>query len=283
MTGRKLSTMAAVEAAQAAGMTRREAAAHIGVSLKTIYTYAHRLGVVFPKRSLVDAAHKARNDQIAALFRQGVVGEEIAAQHGISRERVRQILEKQYGLTGADGGKRVRGERNSQRRQAERDARYLAEHGCDYEQYVALSAGGARAPIRAYQQQRQNALRRGIGWELTLWQWWSIWQASGKWAERGRSPAAYGMGRVDIRKPFAPGNVVIAPGIENSATRNCKNKKSGLPLGVHRSQRGSSTRYWATRKLGGKQYYLGTFKTPELAHAAYLAAPSTIAERSTAA
>jgi hypothetical protein len=66
---------------------------------------------------------------------------------------------------------------------------------------------GVTGPAHAFRQQRNNARRCGIGWELTLWQWWSIWQASGKWPERGR--VGYWMCRHDKARPFTVDNVFI--------------------------------------------------------------------------
>jgi hypothetical protein len=57
--------------------------------------------------------------------------------------------------------------------------------------------------------------RLAIGWELNLWQWWSIWQRSGKWEQRGRG-SRYGMCRFNDTGPYASGNVYIATCVDNT-------------------------------------------------------------------
>ena len=76
------------------------------------------------------------------------------------------------------------------------------------------------------------------------------------------------MGRPGDSGPYAVGNVMIIPASENVSTR----KKSGLPIGVSHDKRHKSRPYRACRFLNGKQVSLGSFVTPEEAHAAYLAA-----------
>lgn len=71
----------------------------------------------------------------------------------------------------------------------------------------------------AYIQQRQNAKNRGIGWELTLDQWWAIWEQSGKWEQRGKFKGGYVMGRPGNLGPYAVGNVVVCSHRENVLER----------------------------------------------------------------
>jgi len=66
--------------------------------------------------------------------------------------------------------------------------------------------------------------------------------------------------------PYAVGNVFIATGCENSSREHAK--ISGLPRGVALRK----GRYVAHRCVKGRKLYLGSHPTPELAHAAYLAA-----------
>jgi len=136
----------------------------------------------------------------------------IARDHNISRERVRQVL-KRAGLIGRDGGLRVRSRERVAREATARDARSLDVHGCSHAEYLAIKAAkcaiaGLR-PTRAFVMQRNNARRRGIAWNLTLAEWWKIWQDSGHWLERGRH--RYGMGRRDNSRGFDIGNVEIRP------------------------------------------------------------------------
>lgn len=124
-------------------------------------------------------------------------------------------------------------------------------------------------PLRAFSRQRGLALKvRNIGWELTLWQWWTIWQDSGHWDERG-SGRGYQMCRKGDVGPYAVGNVFIGPGVENCAAAT---KTSGLPLGVRHAKGGKEKPYRAFCRVAGKQVYLGYFATVAEAEAAYRAA-----------
>lgn len=244
----------------ASGFTRSQAAAEIGMSLLTINQLARKHDLKFLRGGL--AAPSIRSRQMAALFKGGKTLQEIGDQFGVTRERVRQIIHKLHGLRGRDGGKTKAAARNRVKREASRNARCLKKWGCSYEQYSELKA--MKKPTRAYAAQRRNALfHRGIAWEINLWQWWCIWQQSGKWELRGR-----GQGYVMCRKgdagPYAVDNVFIATARENSSEQ--KRKKSGLPIGVAKKGAG----YTAKRSINGKMYHLGTHPTPELAHAAYL-------------
>lgn len=217
-----------------------------------------------------------RSIRMAALYRSGKTLQQIGDEFGITRERVRQIITMRHGLRARDGGKSVAMKRTRARRAAARDASCLTEFGCTWSQrqFLLVLGGEAmarglhrdRTPIGAFRRQRQNAKIRGIGWELTLWQWWTIWQDSGRWEQRGRGQG-YVMCRKGDQGPYAADNVFIATAAENSGTS--KTKKSRLPLGVKRSRSG---RYCADRQINGTRVHLGTFDDPDAAHAAYLAA-----------
>ena len=80
------------------------------------------------------------------------------------------------------------------------------------------------------------------------------------------------MSRMGDVGPYAIGNVFIAIGRENSS--DTPKKKSGLPIGVMKSFNRKSFR--ASRRINGKRIDLGSHRTPDLAHAAYLRAASPI-------
>ena len=68
----------------------------------------------------------------------------------------------------------------------------------------------AANPSRSsYIQQKSNAKRRGIPFLLTFEDWWAIWQASGKWEQRGKLAGQYVMARYGDVGPYASGNVRI--------------------------------------------------------------------------
>lgn len=124
-------------------------------------------------------------------------------------------------------------------------------------------------PLRAFSRQSRAAVKdRQVGWELTLWQWWSIWQESGHWHERGVG-RGYMMCRYGDIGPYAVGNVFIGPGVENCAAAT---KKSGLPVGVRRQMGGKAKPFKALCRVAGQQVFLGCFATAAEAEAAYLKA-----------
>jgi hypothetical protein len=142
---------------------------------------------------------------------------------------------------------------------AAQDIRARQRWGCSHEEYLTLRC----KPMRTFQAQRGKAGCRGIRWELTLWQWWTIWQDSSHWEHRGRGQGYVMCRRGDVG-PYAIGNVFIATNIENLS--NSASKVSDLPIGVV----STGKRYRAQREVDGKFYHLGLHETPELAHAAYL-------------
>jgi hypothetical protein len=67
-------------------------------------------------------------------------------------------------------------------------------------------------PKKAKQQFRQNrakARRRGIGFTLTLEEWWKVWSDSGNWHKRGRKRGQYVLSRPGDKGPYALGNVRV--------------------------------------------------------------------------
>lgn len=209
------------------GMTRKEAASRLGLTLQTVSKHATSNGICFVHGSVSNANHdEGRAEAMAAMYAGGKTLAEIGELYGVTRERVRQIISKRHGMTAADGGKSVRSSIKRTVRAAARDAKYLAEHGCTYSQYRSLVKIGQdmrengesfyRTPTVAFGSQRQNAKDRGIGWKLTIWEWWAIWQKSGKWPLRGKSKGQYVMCRFGDSGAYEIGNVYIA-----TCSHNC--------------------------------------------------------------
>lgn len=219
-----------------------------------------------------------RNATMVSLYRSGQTLQQIGDAYGMTRERVRQIL-KAAGVSKRDGGAAVRFEREVSDRRSRAEAESIQKTGMPCAMVHALRALGSsmrdagssysQTPIGAFRVQRNNALRRGIEWRLSLAEWWAIWEASGRWESRGTGQG-YVMCREGDKGPYAVGNVYIATAREN--THAAKHKKSALPMGVSLRVRNSRRYYVAQRKISGRALYLGVFETPEQAHAAYLRA-----------
>lgn len=112
--------------------------------------------------------------------------------------------------------------------------------------------------------QRCKAKQRGIEWLLTFDEWWAIWTESGHWQERGHNFGCYVMARHGDVGPYAVGNVSIITHSQNIS--DAPRPPRDLPRGVYHNGPG----FAAKRSIRGKHVHLGTFPTPEEAHAAYL-------------
>lgn len=205
-------------------------------------------------------ARVMRARKMAALYKSGITLQEIGAAYGITRERVRQLLAG-IGISRYEGGQSISAQQRRRAYQTRLEANCLKRHGCTRDQLKSI---GRRAR-EAFWSQRKNAERRGVGWELTLWQWWCIWQESGHWHERGRGHA-YVMCRYGDEGPYAPGNVFIELSAVNVSRR--RNRKTDLPMGVRKHAH--ANRFYAQCQIGGKTHYLGSYATAMEAHAAYL-------------
>lgn len=149
------------------------------------------------------------------MYRCGATLQEIGNRFSLTRERVRQILAK-AGLTRHEGGVAVRKTARYAAHVARLDARCIAKFGCTFaqrrellgigKQMMATGISYERTPLGAFQMHRANAGRRGIEWNLTLWQWWTLWRDSGYWDKRGRG-YGYCMARRGDKGPYAIGNV----------------------------------------------------------------------------
>lgn len=277
MTGFKPATIEAIKSALDRGLSIRQAAGEAGVCYLTAYRYAKAIAEGIPEDRIWRAKRPdERSIEMARLYRSGETLASIGNRYGVTRERVRQVLTRDFEITAKDSGRAQRRKLDNLRRAANRDARYLRTYGCTVAQHemlleigrqmVAAGSSWNTTPTGAFALQRKNAEQRGIGWELNLWQWWSIWSESGRWKQRGRGAHGYVMARNGDTGPYAAWNVAIVPTVINV---HAANNKSGLPCGVRRA---NSREYEAIRTIGGKQFKLGRFPTPELARAAYIAA-----------
>jgi hypothetical protein len=200
----------------ALGKSYAEAAHEIGARYHYVAAFASRHGIQFAQckrgRKLT-AAPDARSEDMRQLYLAGVILNDIGTKYGVTRERVRQILTKFYGIRAPDGGKSKRAAIRKSGIQKARDVRALKFWGCTYKQYLSLLRRPDK-PTYAFVGQHRNANSRGIAWELNLWQWWKIWQQSGHWQQRGTG-RGYCMCRLNDTGPYAVDNVYIATGSDN--------------------------------------------------------------------
>ena len=77
-----------------------------------------------------------------------------------------------------------------------------------------------KSPLGRYHQHKGKSLYRGIEFLLTFEEWWNLWQASGKWEQRGRRKDQYVMARFGDQGAYELGNVKICLVAENVAESN---------------------------------------------------------------
>lgn len=301
----ELEILSRLREAANAGKTRKEAAKELGISYQTVIKYGLLHSIPFI-HELTDPAATNRAEVMASMYKGGKTLDEIGKLHGITRERVRQLIKKYCGLTAADGGQSTKSQRRREAAKAKKDAASFIKNGCSYDDYMSLvkigrdvMASGAnwgRTPVGAFNSQRQNARSRGISWDLKLWEWWQIWQQSGKWDERGRGKGKYVMCRFGDVGAYEAGNVYIATcehntsfqpnnpyrvdhpdhdkvmksirhnlGANGARRHRATTDGRDLPVGVYVDRNG---RYRAQVSIQCKIKYLGTFETPAAARAA---------------
>lgn len=209
-------------------------------------------------------ARKARRTAIVAAYKSGLTLGQVGLKFGTSGQAIYNILRKE-GVSKSEGGKRKRYEIKRAALDERRNAECLTRWGCTWEQFSPLAnIKGPNRPVARYGDHRNNAANRRVEFELNFWQWWTIWQESGRWDQRGKP--GYVMCRKGDIGPYAVGNVFIAHSTENSS--NSAHKKNGLPMGVVRARRRGG--FVGQRTINGVYYYLGIHPTAEQAHAAYL-------------
>ena len=90
---------------------------------------------------------------------------------------------------------------------------------------------------KAYAEQRGNAKKRNIAFDITFEDWCKIWYESGKWEERGRGRGRYVMARNEDYGGYSVDNVSIKTQEENGRE------------GVHMGERNYAKRPEARAKI----------------------------------
>lgn len=156
-----------------------------------------------------------RNNAIVDSFKNGIPMTELAERYNITRQGIQLVL-KAAGLSAKSGGASIRSKARRIRTQTEklenRDTNCLNKWGCTFEQWKSLRSMHKNfhlTPIARYIQHRSNVRREGITWDITLWDWWNIWNDSGKYNERGRGKNGYCMTRKEDKGAYTKDNVYI--------------------------------------------------------------------------
>jgi predicted DNA-binding protein YlxM (UPF0122 family) len=164
----------------------------------------------------------------------GMTFQEIADIFSVSRQAVEQIiLGSGYEIRENIGGNKVQSfldgvERIKLRNEHQEKVAQL-KWGCSHNQVNEVKAKGGgntsfkNSAICKFKQQRASAQMRRIGWELSLWDWWTIWQESGKYEQRGRGNG-YCMARFGDTGPYSKSNVYITTSKQNSSDQYISGK-----------------------------------------------------------
>lgn len=186
-----------------AGMTRKECAEDMGVTVNVIRYYG--IGVDFidgPRGPRKSEKTLSRADEFKSRYLNGETIEQIALDHGITRERVRQILKNVFGVTGADGGRSVIVARKKADALAKKNEHYLKWRGMTAAEYASVPKW---AKVK-WQMSRRDA--RSIfrsSWEISFRDWYDLilpHTANGE-----PPPRNLWLERIDASKPFSIGNV----------------------------------------------------------------------------
>jgi len=154
---------------------------------------------------------------IVSLYKDGLTLMMIGNKYGVSRERIRQILKKE-GLTRNDGGQAVTAKATKRNKVSRSNELKQIRFGCTLDQwnyYRSLDDDYKKTPLFYFHIQKCNAKSRGICWDLTINEWWYIWQTSGHWSDRGRGK--YVMARHGDTGGYTIDNVYITTASENSS------------------------------------------------------------------
>ena len=161
-----------------------------------------------------------RSEVMFSMYSAGKTLAEIGDAYGVSSERVRQILKKYHDHDRSFGGASFSAGQKKKTKVLTRSEKCIKRHGCTLEDYNNLLSIGKkmmadgqprrRTPCGAFTQQKNSANQRGITWNLKLWDWWQIWEKSGKFYQRGRHSDEYVMCRFKDKGGYEVGNVYIA-------------------------------------------------------------------------
>lgn len=184
-------------------------------------------------------------------FRQGESLERVGQRFGVTRERVRQILQER-GVTRDQGGEALQALRREAERKKARQQRQQARHqllsdwcrealGCTIEEAVRIN-GGKPVTNRLSSKAKGNAYNKYLGIRnqahrknpekpyLSLSDWYQAWVRSGHW--KNGPTQGWCLIRVDPEGPWALNNVqVVRAGSWMSLSRLPKNDLTNIQKG----------------------------------------------------
>ncbi|HWT40933.1 MAG TPA: hypothetical protein VN081_06770 [Dongiaceae bacterium] len=116
---------------------------------------------------------------------------------------------------------------------------WLEFYGCFADEAAALNFGlrvtDAQAPMKKYRGQKSLCTRAGDEWSMSFPEWMGMWNACGKWSERGATNGKYCMRRIDRAKPYCVANMQIvlcrASVINKRSRRQSFEEKYGVCAG----------------------------------------------------
>lgn len=130
--------------------------------------------------------------KMARMKAQGISVAEIAKVFGVTKPYVNSLL-RSFGYSAIPS-----------------DKESFRKFGMSASSFLALARRGVYA---RFVEQKANAYLRGIEWELSLAEWWGLWEASGFWNQRGRT--GYCMARKGDTGPYSENNVYFCPTSQN--------------------------------------------------------------------
>jgi len=160
-----------------------------------------------------------RARKIRRLFLGGMTMDAVGKKcGGISRERVRQILEKLRVNTKHGGDHVAATKRKSQARLTKllaREKKIRDYYGCSAGEYDYIMEGktytaSVDCPAHSYGNLKRNSARNGIPFKLTFYEWHLLWKAS-KVRRGGREMDNYIVSRKDKTGPYSFENTEIVP------------------------------------------------------------------------
>jgi DNA-binding CsgD family transcriptional regulator len=207
------------------GFSTREIADAVSLTPSGVHNAAVRIGA---DRYAIKDDVSERNREMVELYKSGMTLESIGMKHGLTKERIRQILRK-MAVPADVGGQAVAmlisySERKTKRQERAEfvEKRCFANFGCSLEVLTAINGGisaykTAGTASYSYLQQKENSEKRGIDFRLTFPEWWDVWQESGHWEQRGRGKDKYCMSRIADSGAYELGNIEIITGGQNSS------------------------------------------------------------------